>query len=173
MRFNINFTVCFLEGKKKKPTKPNTGCVANENFSGLNLQNYSRNYKTLLQVNFGTALLWHSIAELQISKVQTKNVLNFAAYSIADDESPDANGSELWSAFQEQPKNLIAHPYPGLSHLPTEYLTALIGCLKKIVGDHEMEGNPMHTRQELQFWPIPIINPLNNLRKLLFWCKCL
>lgn len=104
----------------------------------------------LLQVNSGTALLWHSIAELQISKVQTKYLWNFAiylAYSFTDEESPDANASKLWSVLQEQPKNLIAHPYPGLSPPPMECLTALIRCLKKIVGDHEMKGNPMHTRQ--------------------------
>lgn len=118
----------------------------------------------LFQVNSGTALLWHSTAQLRISEVQTKYASNSAiylAYSITDEETPDATVSELCSASQEQHNSLIAHPYPGSSHLPMEYLTALIGCLKTIVGDHEMKGNPMQTRQSLRFWPIPIISPLN------------
>jgi len=73
--------------------------------------------KKFLQVNFGTALLWQRIAELQISEVQTKYVLNFAtylAYYIPDKEPQDTTVSELWSVSQEQHKHPIAHPLPRL-----------------------------------------------------------
>lgn len=145
----------------------------------LNFQDFPKACKKFLQVSFGTALLWQWFAELQVSEVHTKHVLNFAlylAYYSPDKESQDTAVSELWSVSQERHKHPIAHPLPRLF---TSYHwmldNILIGYLNKIVGEHEMKGNPIciYTRQQLKFWPILIINFLNNLSNLRFWCNCL
>lgn len=81
-------------GREESP-----GHLANENLSPLIFwtSRTSPECAEFLQVNFGTALPRQWIAELQISEVQTKYVLNFAiylAYYVSDKESQDTTVSE-------------------------------------------------------------------------------
>lgn len=121
----------------------------------LNFQDFTKMFKKFLRVNFGTALLWQRIAELQISEVQTKYVLNFTMYLryyIADKESQDTTVSELWSVSQEQHKHPIAHPLPRLFlsyHWTLDNI--LIGYLKKIVSDHEIKASICTFTQDSSF----------------------